>query len=329
MLSRKDNGLYSEWSDAVIATTTSSSDTPTATKTPVPNTPTPVPNTPTPVPTDTPVPDTPTPVPAPTDTPVPMPTPALHPHFHQADHTVKYAIGNMPDTPTPTPTGYMPTPTPYGFPTATPNPAVVIPAAIPTAVSAWNKEVATPSPNVWFCANCEIPHPDLDETIDRNSDRHIVTVKTVSRHNLDSGYGDGGDHNTGCGRSTACVKYKSGGYPDPSNGNHLGGLSLIIEQPAWIYLEKHDAKHVQVFWTNVKADGATSFRRDDKVIWLYLPSVVMHEFGHTAGLPDHPDTSIHNGLMKNPHEHKDLQQDDIDAMGDAYDGHTPHPIARP
>ncbi|MXY22692.1 MAG: hypothetical protein F4Y49_15330 [Dehalococcoidia bacterium] len=242
---------------------------------------------------------------------------------------MKYAIGNMPDTPTPTPTGHMPTPTPYGFPTATPNPAVVIPAAIPTAVSAWNKEVATPSPNVWFCANCEIPHPDLDETIDRNSDVNVVTVKTVSRHNLDSGFGDGGNHDTGCGRSTACVKYKPGGYPQPSNGNHLGGMSLILEQPAWIYLEKHDAKHVQVFWTNVKADGATSFRRDDKVIWLYLPSIIMHEFGHTAGLPDHPDTSTHDGLMKNPHEHKYLQQDDIDAMDDAYDGHTPHSIARP
>lgn len=233
----------------------------------------------------------------------------------------------MPDTPTPT--GFIPTLTPSGSPTATPNPAVVIPAAIPTAVSAWNKEVATPSPNVWFCANCEIPHPDLDETTDRNSDSHVVTIKTVSRRNLDSGPGDGGDHNTGCGRSTACVKYKSGGYPEPSNGNHLGGMSLIIEQPAWMFLEKHDAKHIQVFWTNVKADGATFVEYSDRSVWLYLPSVVMHEFGHTAGLPDHPHTSTHDGLMKDPHEHKDIQQDDIDAMGDAYHGHTPHSIAHP
>ena len=56
VLSRKDNGLYSEWSDAVIATTTSSSDTPPPTATPVPDTPTPVPDTPVPTPTNTPVP---------------------------------------------------------------------------------------------------------------------------------------------------------------------------------------------------------------------------------------------------------------------------------
>ena len=74
VLSRKDNGLYSEWSDAVIATTTSSSDTPPPTATPVPDTPTPVPDTPVP----TPVPDT--PEPTPTNTPVPAPVSELQIH---------------------------------------------------------------------------------------------------------------------------------------------------------------------------------------------------------------------------------------------------------
>jgi hypothetical protein len=185
---------------------------------------------------------------------------------------------------------------PFGASTATPNPAVVIPAAISTAVAAWNKEVATPSPNVWFCTNCEIPHPDLDETTDRNSDSYVVTVKTVSKHNLDSSPPNSSDHDVGCGLSTACVKYNSGGYPQSSNGNHLGGMSLIIEQPAWMFLSWHPQRHIEVFWTSVRSHGATGISVNQDSVWFYLPSVVMHEFGHTAGLPDHPDTSFANRL---------------------------------
>ena len=119
VLSRKDNGLYSEWSDHVIATTTSSSPTPTATNTPVPT----ATYTPRPTATHTPTATatrTPTPTASPTRTATHTPTPTVVP-----TRTATY-------TPTPTAT-VTPTPAPVpDTPTATPPPVSDTPTATPT-----------------------------------------------------------------------------------------------------------------------------------------------------------------------------------------------------
>lgn len=107
VVSRKDNGLYSEWSDHVIATTTSSSvppDTPTPTATPTKT----ATHTPTPTATKTPTPTrtatrTPTPTASPTRTATHTPTPTA---------TATPTPAPVLDTPTPTPTPILNTPVP-------------------------------------------------------------------------------------------------------------------------------------------------------------------------------------------------------------------------
>lgn len=244
-----------------------------------------------------------------------MPTPTATSLPHQADHTVKYVIGVMPPTPTRTPIGFMSIPTPV------PNPASVIPASVPTAVVAWNRAVATPWPYVLFCEHgakndCLFKNPVTQKDEDRNSDGKTTTVSAV-RYNTGSPDDPTNNPRVGCGLSIACVKFMGSASP------HRGEMALAIEEPAWQYIKDMN-KHIRVYWTNVKSDGATAYPLRDGVVTYYLPSIVMHEFGHTAGLPDIAGATPHSGLMKNPYGNKTLQQDDISDLDRHYRGHKRH-----
>ena len=224
------------------------------------------------------------------------------PHIgHQADHTVKYVIGTMPPTRTPTPTitptatVYGPiapthTPTPTGSPTSTPtptytplpDPAVVIPSAIPIAVDAWNKAVATPWPNVLFCK-------DGSACQNRNNDGEIVSINVVSgqaTNNPPAGSMDApsNDPTRDCGVSTACVKFSPSTSAD--SRLHLENMSaMVIEQPAWQYDENSNT-HTKIVWTDDPTKHGIPVPRTTGQLFVYLGALMAHEFGHTAGLGD-------------------------------------------
>jgi len=178
---------------------------------------------------------------------------------HQADHTVRYAIGTMLPTRTAVPAG---SPTP-----AVPDPAVVIPTSVPRAAIAWNKAVATPWPNVLFCksgSSCSA----------RNTDGRVVPINVVHiGRNRVSISGD-------CGDSTACVK-PSGSWADGSG--HLKNMTIVIEEPGWRF-NTDKRTYSRKIWTN-------NFMRHGRITpmgdrYIYLPVIMAHEFGHTAGLGD-------------------------------------------
>ena len=182
------------------------------------------------------------------------------PYFgHQGDHTVRYAAGTMLPTRTPVPTG---SPTP-DFP----DPAVVIPTSVPLAVSAWNKAVSTPWPNVLFCnsgSNCTT----------RNKDGKIVLIDVIyiGRSNV-SGAGD-------CGHAIACVK--SGGVWADASG-HLQKMTIVIEEPG-LQFNEATRKYSRKIWTNDYTKHNIITPMGDR--YIYLPVVMAHEFGHAAGLSD-------------------------------------------
>lgn len=69
---------------------------------------------------------------------------------------------------------------------------------------------------------------------------------------------------------------------------------MVIEEPAWSY---NGSSFTRYFWATdaSKHNVALSMRERNRVpglaphqvyAWLYAPGVVMHEFGHAAGLTD-------------------------------------------
>ena len=104
-----------------------------------------------------------------------------------------------------------------------------------------------------------------------------------------------------CGRVIACVVPRPlinvfNLLPrfNPLSNQHLGDLTMIIEEPAWKFDEagrsEHE-KHIRIAWTSDLGQYnkyAASYRTSDgyKLEPRYLPAVLMHEFGHAAGLED-------------------------------------------
>ena len=144
--------------------------------------------------------------------------PTLVARGHQHDHTVGYRIAITPVA---------------GYDSALPNPGVIIPSAVATAVSAWNSAGA--GAGLVICrqgaAGCD----------DRNADTFIVTVMLA-------------DDNR-CG-SYACVIHEVQEVYG-SASTHLAAMQLIFEEPALLGRERYR-------WTNVAADNNEDVGRESR-----------------------------------------------------------------
>ena len=201
-----------------------------------------------------------------------------HRKGHQADHTVQYRIGTMPTrTPALTATGEraraaaIVDPTPISS-----EPGVVIAEAIPTAVTAWNLAVATPwagvdpGPQVLFCQRKVSPPQKGAHICPVNrlyNDGRTVTITAV-------------DDATLCKTSPACV-----GPDDPDKDGHVTDQTMTISLKAEVY-DSETRSLKSVVWTNAYWLHAKPPEASDKGVYIYLPGVLMHEFGHAAGLDD-------------------------------------------
>ena len=203
---------------------------------------------------------------------------ALVARGHQRDHTVRYLVAPMSATPEP----------------GLPNPATIIPSAVPTAVSAWNAMIAAHGLVI-----CKGGTGSCDE---RNTDG-TITVRLVTSSDA-------------C-RSSACVQPPVGGI-----SNHRGDEEMILEErPIDSKDPRVPNRHYR--WTDVPSLNNTFVSLPSQVRqvrWKYVGAVLIHEFGHPLGLPDRivPAPSV----MTDPDNVMNVTQNDVDYLRKIYSGHV-------
>ncbi len=217
---------------------------------------------------------------------------------HQQDNTVKYKIGTVQPTRTPVPAG---SPTPI-----IPDPAILFTAtAIPKAAAAWNLVRATPpNPNVLFTSTSG-SDDDVVINVVQGGKSARLDVLQGRPHRRDPWSVLGLHH---CGNTYACVKPKDlsifplqwiatqFNWLTSILGDHMPEMYMALEEPAWSYSSDTD-RFTRYIWTGVASKHLDPLNRtergvipgldaNDACFWLFAPGVVMHEFGHTAGLTD-------------------------------------------
>ena len=226
---------------------------------------------------------------------------------HQEDHTVEYEIGPITSAP--------------GLPAGVPDPATVISAAIGPAAGAWNTAaMAITGKNLKICKVMVMG----DACDVSNHDMGTVTVKAEDTNTKDTGAANH-DPDQGCGPSIACVKLGIPSSSSPSSnglGNHLRDLSLIIEEPAW-ECQSIDTKtgacaqHVRIYWTDTSEQNRRRVlglpHGSPPSFYYYIGATMIHEFGHTFGLPDFSNDSTLKywpAVMEDIHKNKAITTED-------------------
>ena len=115
-----------------------------------------------------------------------------------------------------------------------------------------------------------------------------------------------------CGANIACVKPRGAGDVgafvnfglnggESAPWQHMENLTMVIEDPPWRYNEENDV-HTEYEWTNNRSQHGNLVAPGMSKTYRYLPSVVMHEFGHTLGLTDLYNYTGYSGyLMDDSH----------------------------
>ena len=167
-----------------------------------------------------------------------------------------------------------------------------------------------------------------------------------------------------CGSSIACIKATNPrlyGNINPftkihnilaSNAPaHLEDMTMVIEHPAYEYVVVTDDNGVvtdtytsRIFWkqsvsyTEDDNWAAWSCSYDEKpanvtrCAYRYLPSLIIHEFGHTFGVGHHGDPSesatTDFGVMYEYYKYPTPTTDDVNMLKTPYAEHTPHARTR-
>ena len=253
-----------------------------------------------------------------TRTPTPAPTPTATACIPAAPHTTDASVSTSSGS-----SGVGVTPT------ATPVPAN-FPQAVATAVAAWNPLVATSEPRLLFCTD---DNALCQGSNSRNTDGYIITVKVVAgaEDEVDPEMANLGIY-THCGPSVACVEPTDPatyGDDDETIHNifgadapaHLENITVVIEDPAYEEPWQRGGSPTRIYWTNDITKVGISNPVNGEV-WRYLPSTMMHEFGHTAGLLHPPERNIYSypGLMGFPGDDREAIVFMKSALMDDYNG---------
>ena len=112
----------------------------------------------------------------------------------------------------------------------------------------------------------------------------------------------------------------------------MQNMELVMEEPAWqfvgglfyrLYWTDDVGKHNRRF--NGQEMNASGANNADRPTWFYAPGVMMHEFGHTAGLTDLYNFTGHNNyLMGRGVGTTLLPTKDKEYIKQVYHGHSSH-----
>ena len=256
---------------------------------------------------------------------------------HQQDNTVKYLMGSMPQArSSPQPTNPVP------------DPATFIPEAMDEAARQWNI-AARSNPGLLVCKDDGSTNGCVFNGTDRITDNKDVLVNALPGDNVGflhrrdpwEVFVLGSNH---CGNTYACVKPR-GVLSSlqfvtklrwlPLVNDHLQDLTMVIEEPAWLYNDS-TGRFTGRLWTDVDSRHLTAVNPSDRAnipgleqafayTWIYAPGVIMHEFGHTAGLTDLYHLTGYSGyLMDTNYDETSIPSRDKAYIRQVYHNHNRH-----
>ena len=209
---------------------------------------------------------------------------------HQADHTAKYTKGTIGSS--------------------------IIEDAIQDAAEDWNNEMVVLNKGLKICDDVDISCGGA------NADGGIVTIQTATTTKTnDSG---------GCGNSYACVQPGTDGNSS-GPGKHMVNMTMVFEEPAYVCSGSMCLDPYRIVWTDDQTkdgDPTPSSTAADQEQYAFIDWVMLHEFGHTLGLPDfYADTSTLQGQIAIMNEHwvaQDIKDEDLEQLKAIYILHTSH-----
>ena len=219
---------------------------------------------------------------------------------HQQDHTAQYVKGTAaPAISLGAPAGY--------------DPPTIFSTAFDDAVGAWNS--ASGSTNEVDFRVCRRSQAPQDYGCGVRADEGLTITFNVE---------DGG-----CGYVAACIGGIAHGEALPytqlaDQNGHIKNLPIAIEEPAYYY-------STRILWTNDPNVHWNTLKLSKGRIgrFLYLPSTIMHEFGHTLGLHDlyRFGSDYGNYLMGKNDKGRgfpSIPNSDLNYIIDVYENHAPH-----
>ncbi len=134
--------------------------------------------------------------------------------------------------------------------------------------------------NVSFCQRRQDATRDVQRATtcpasNSTDDGYTVTIQLID-----------GDTDDQCGKPASLACYK----PEEQNASNepRKDATLYIKEPAYLLGRALDGQPMRVRWTNDRYEHNMKTWSDESrtevVYTLYLPGVIMHEFGHAAGL---------------------------------------------
>lgn len=218
--------------------------------------------------------------------------------------------------------------------------------AIAIAATAWNTAIsgATPALYAGVCEkdvdNCSVALNNVDSPQPKlNLDDKYARIKFIQGNPDNTGDNETGKYTyDDCGSAVACVSDHTSYLPFQ---RHKRDMTMVIEEPAYEYGVRRNPHSqiterykIWVHWVNDTAytngykwqpdlcsnsDDITPPQGVAYCAWYYLPSIIMHEFGHTFGIPYHAGT----GLMAYPHTNALPNDSDLGQIRSIYSQHTP------
>ena len=127
-----------------------------------------------------------------------------------------------------------------------PDPAKIIPAAVPGGAATWNGRV---NPPFWICSNCEV------DGVDKNTDGLVTKVRITSDSNF-------------CPDSAACASGRNITFEHPG--------ATFTQDVYWSDYWGDHGNSVSPVYGSVLPNG----------VWWYVGYTMIHEFGHVWGMVD-------------------------------------------